>query len=763
MKCSIPLIAICAAGSALANPLNQHGRKHAQHQHLHHAHDAAHRFGNHSAPHLPHGTHGHAAHAAHTETSTLVQPAEATLTAAAAPETAAADLVSYSSADGTLLAISPVTDTVTHAVLSTMTYTMGAGSSASVTTTQYVVTVTDFVTKYVTVIASQTPGSPQPTGTGSDASAASAVSPAAANGAGSYPTEAATSNAASAAALSDASSSVAATSADDAVSSDAALSSYAAKSASSVASIPTAWYGNGTANATRPAILYAAVKSSSKKATSLKTSTSTKKASTSTSKSSVKSATSSSKGANDKLVSSSKVLSQSSSATTKKSSSSSSKQATTSSKTSSTSVKQAVASSKTSSSSSKAATTLSKTSSTSSKKTSATSALSTTASSKAAKATTPSKSSTPNKVVVKSTSAQASSSSQAQTAAAPAATGAGTVSGCTEWYVAQSGDYCYLIAQKFDLNVNTFMAWNPSVNAPSCSSLYAGYAYCVATLTSGSSAASSSVASVAASSAATSTVQTHSSSAAISTYATSSAYVASSTSAAASATSTGSGTYHQYSGDGSVSAGWPAQSAWLDFETLWSVNQHILTSSCTQFGVANNSPDELTDMKSVIQSVASEFDVDERFILAIILQESGGCTRVWTTNYGVSNPGLMQDHDGKGTCNSGSEASPNPTTPCPQSEIEMMITEGTNGTVATVGAANGGDGLVQSIAKSQKSSSDVARFYAGAHIYNGGSAEYNPNDMNSGCCTACYASDVANRLTGWATGEGSPCTLTTSD
>ena len=43
--------------------------------------------------------------------------------------------------------------------------------------------------------------------------------------------------------------------------------------------------------------------------------------------------------------------------------------------------------------------------------------------------------------------------------------------------------------------------------------------------------------------------------------------------------------------------------------------------------------------------------VDHRFILAVIMQESGGCVRAPTTNYGVRNPGLMQDHNGSGTCN----------------------------------------------------------------------------------------------------------------
>ncbi|KAI6908337.1 hypothetical protein KC318_g15853, partial [Hortaea werneckii] len=67
------------------------------------------------------------------------------------------------------------------------------------------------------------------------------------------------------------------------------------------------------------------------------------------------------------------------------------------------------------------------------------------------------------------------------TAQPHAATQAGIVSDCTQWYVAQSGDYCYSVAERFGISVDTFMGWNPAVDPPACPNMLAGFAYCVAT------------------------------------------------------------------------------------------------------------------------------------------------------------------------------------------------------------------------------------------------------------------------------------------
>lgn len=194
--------------------------------------------------------------------------------------------------------------------------------------------------------------------------------------------------------------------------------------------------------------------------------------------------------------------------------------------------------------------------------------------------------------------------------------------------------------------------------------------------------------------------------------------------------------YVFYRGDGSTGAGWPAQSAWGSFDELWGANEPLMRQSCGWNGWgADNSATEISNIKSAIQQVSGSTGVDSRFILAVMMQESKGCVRAPTTNNGVRNPGLMQSHNGQGTC-----AGVNP---CPASQITQMIKDGVAGT-------SSGDGLQQTLAQARGATGDSASrsFYAGARIYNSGSADY--SNLNNGLgSTACYATDVANRLTGW--------------
>lgn len=44
--------------------------------------------------------------------------------------------------------------------------------------------------------------------------------------------------------------------------------------------------------------------------------------------------------------------------------------------------------------------------------------------------------------------------------------------------------------------------------------------------------------------------------------------------------------------------------------------------------------------------------------------------------------------------------------------------------------------------------SGSAQYYRASRMYNGGSVDPS-GDLGKGCCTKCYASDIANRLTGW--------------
>ena len=196
-----------------------------------------------------------------------------------------------------------------------------------------------------------------------------------------------------------------------------------------------------------------------------------------------------------------------------------------------------------------------------------------------------------------------------------------------------------------------------------------------------------------------------------------------------------SDTYNRYQGDGSAGAGWPDQNSWGSWDELWNANVPLMRQSCGWNGWgADNTDDEINGIGSAINQVSGETGVDSRYILAIVMQESKGCTRVPTTNNGVTNPGLMQSHNGSGSCFGQS--------PCPQDQILQMIRDGTAGT-------SNGDGLKQTHEKAAATVGDGSRaWYAAARLFNSGSVDY--NDLNNGLgSTGCYTQDIANRLTGW--------------
>ena len=174
-----------------------------------------------------------------------------------------------------------------------------------------------------------------------------------------------------------------------------------------------------------------------------------------------------------------------------------------------------------------------------------------------------------------------------------------------------------------------------------------------------------------------------------------------------------------------------------------------MQQSCKQFGFISDSAAEITNIYNAIQSVAAATLVDHRFILAVMLQESGGCVRAPTTNGGVVNPGLIQSHNGPGTCwKKSSTGAVTVTNPCPAPTITQMISDGAAGTPS-------GDGLAQTL--NQAGTSDVSAFYRAARIYNSGSVDKS-GDLGKGVATHCYASDIANRLTGWVQAP-KECTL----
>ncbi|KAF2002356.1 hypothetical protein P154DRAFT_409050, partial [Amniculicola lignicola CBS 123094] len=180
--------------------------------------------------------------------------------------------------------------------------------------------------------------------------------------------------------------------------------------------------------------------------------------------------------------------------------------------------------------------------------------------------------------------------------------------------------------------------------------------------------------------------------------------------------------------------GWPQESQWKSFEELWNINLPTLKNGCGDWGAAN-SDSEIKAIKAGLQTASQQSGVKIEFIFTVMMQESRGCVRAPTTNYGVRNPGLMQSHNGAATCNEGGVQNP-----CPDQTITDMILQG---------AGIGTDfGLKHTIA--QSGASGVDKYYKGARIYNSGSLAASGN-LGDGIATHCYASDIANRLLGWAT------------
>ncbi|KAK3720112.1 hypothetical protein LTR37_003935 [Vermiconidia calcicola] len=158
--------------------------------------------------------------------------------------------------------------------------------------------------------------------------------------------------------------------------------------------------------------------------------------------------------------------------------------------------------------------------------------------------------------------------------------------------------------------------------------------------------------------------------------------------------------YKVFTGTGDPSEGWPKISAWLNFEELWSSNlASRISTSCADWDTSNNHPGESAVIRKALLDQSKATGIDARFALVIMLQESGGCVRVPTTDNGVTNPGLFQSHNGAGTCS---------TSPCPKVKIDQMVQDGMAGTAS-------GDGLKQLYA--QTTSTGVAKYYQAARMY----------------------------------------------
>ncbi|KAF2170466.1 hypothetical protein M409DRAFT_19287 [Zasmidium cellare ATCC 36951] len=186
----------------------------------------------------------------------------------------------------------------------------------------------------------------------------------------------------------------------------------------------------------------------------------------------------------------------------------------------------------------------------------------------------------------------------------------------------------------------------------------------------------------------------------------------------------GTDAYKYYQG---TASNFPNHTLWISFEDMWNNNVNNIQQSCgwLKYG-ADDSDKEIQDIYNAIQDRANASLVDHRLILALVLQESHGCVRVpHTTSYGgVKNTGLMQAHDGHEYNSRHMDKS-----------IRYMVQDGTQGTKK-------GDGLVQVL-------NMYGNPYSAARAYNSGLIPKSGDLSESGGATACYVSDVANRLTGW--------------
>ncbi|KFY85827.1 hypothetical protein V500_08095 [Pseudogymnoascus sp. VKM F-4518 (FW-2643)] len=159
---------------------------------------------------------------------------------------------------------------------------------------------------------------------------------------------------------------------------------------------------------------------------------------------------------------------------------------------------------------------------------------------------------------------------------------------------------------------------------------------------------------------------------------------------------------------------------WMNFPDMFNKNKQSMTNN-------GATDEEIGRIYNSINTIAAASLVDRRVILAVIMQESHGNPRVGSTTShdGVGNPGLMQSHQGV-TC-------ANQAAPCPQSIIDQMVRDGTQGT-------SSGDGLVQGI-------NIYGNVYEALRYYNSGNVD--ASNLCLGGATASYVADVASRLTGW--------------
>jgi hypothetical protein len=168
--------------------------------------------------------------------------------------------------------------------------------------------------------------------------------------------------------------------------------------------------------------------------------------------------------------------------------------------------------------------------------------------------------------------------------------------------------------------------------------------------------------------------------------------------------------------------------------------------SDNHWDVPDNSPQETDQLFHAVEQIAQAALLDRRFILAVLLEETSGCVRMHTDHGadGVRSAGLMRSRGGTAMCNSGTLRAPRDVLePCPEEEILWMVSEGVGGPRD----GQGDDGLLGMMKRS--GTGTLTDFYRGARLYNSGPEASLENLEDGGENPGSYASNVANRLTGW--------------
>ncbi|KAJ4396494.1 hypothetical protein N0V93_000713 [Gnomoniopsis smithogilvyi] len=162
----------------------------------------------------------------------------------------------------------------------------------------------------------------------------------------------------------------------------------------------------------------------------------------------------------------------------------------------------------------------------------------------------------------------------------------------------------------------------------------------------------------------------------------------------------------------------PRSSEWMSFVELFACNTPSMRAT-------GDSEQDIENIYAAILQVASNTGIDNRVILAIIMQESHGQVNVKNAGDGQNTPGLMQAQG------------------CPNHAGEAVVSR-----EAVLEMVQCGSDHFKNVDGGASSDEDI--IYTALRSYNSGVNGVNRDDLsNSGSGTNSYVSDVANRLMGW--------------